>query len=636
MEEGRRTTRSKKSRRTENRIECPLKCGKTVCAVRSEGVRANSQVHPHFASHLNSCPEYRFNCKKFTVASASKAAWENWERVYNQFLGVPSLGGEVVSPLLDSNSQHDRSVSSDEGGFGFGSGFDDAYGIGEEDHMPVPELNAVKIVGTSEFLRRIQEAKAKEGISGSDSDSNVSSSSGGGTFCLQHFLGGSGGAHGQDGTEDGAASMFASGSCDECDLGPNLEDVYPVSSPQPPGAHLRMAKVIGPVAGYVEELAKKDPDIGHILPWSVTEEHFDKQKTESPQFRSMLRLIDFCDQRNANGRDFLDDILKLISKEMTNNSFDPRTAPSRRRVTRYVYRNYAPGPEPIIGSFRCSGQENPYLISKDDKLAWRRRDVMNCIAFDVEHGIKDLLGDRAIFGNLNNLVVNRDEPSNPERRFAPYEPVDGGDEVLDGNWRQQTLKRMTAEGVKVPFNPHLEFMLDLILYYDKTGTTGNQRYPLEPFIFTLAIIRRQLRNNPRAWRPFGFMPDLEAKSSADQQYSRSKNPGITQQTYHRFLEFILQGIQDVQDKGIVTYLRLGDRVKKVGLRINVAFIIQDGKSADIDDAMQPSTYKAATTKDILPTLPHLTDEQKTILGKMLDQFDDLFDGTLLVDRSERE
>ena len=36
-----------------------------------------------------------------------------------------------------------------------------------------------------------------------------------------------------------------------------------------------------------------------------------------------------------------------------------------------------------------------------------------------------------------------------------------------------------------------------------------------------------------------------------------------------------------------------------------------------DDAMQPSTYKAATTKDILPTLPHLTDEQKTILGKML-------------------
>ena len=33
-----------------------------------------------------------------------------------------------------------------------------------------------------------------------------------------------------------------------------------------------------------------------------------------------------------------------------------------------------------------------------------------------------------------------------------------------------------------------------------------------------------------------------------------------------------------------------------------------------DDAMQPSTYKAATTKDILPTLPHLTDEQ---LGRLL-------------------
>ena len=65
--------------------------------------------------------------------------------------------------------------------------------------------------------------------------------------------------------------------------------------------------------------------------------------------------------------------------------------------------------------------------------------MMNCVAFNVEHDILDLLGDRAIFVNLNNLVVNRHkdperEKNEPELRFAPYTPVDGGDEVLDGDW----------------------------------------------------------------------------------------------------------------------------------------------------------------------------------------------------------
>jgi hypothetical protein len=528
-------------------------------------------VHPNFAKHLQVCREYRASCKRYTEEIASESAWVNWERVYKRFCGVPSRD-EVVSPLLESTANQDLS---DEECVGFGSGSDtDEAHTSTGDNLAPPNLNVVKIVACSEFLRQIRETK--EGNTASDSDSNVSSSSEGDTFRLPNFLGGSGG----DGQED---TYGAVGSCQQSYLGPDLEEeVYSPPSPlTEAGAHLREAKIFGPVAGYVEKLAQNDPTIGHILPEAVPEDFFNKRKAELPEFRSMLRLIDFCDQRNANGRKFLDDLLKLISDEMINNNFDPRTAPSRRKVTQYVYRNYAPGPEPLIGRFRCSGQENPYLISQDDKLAYRSRDVMNCIAFNVEHGIKDLLGDRAIFGNLNNLVVNRDTPSNPDRRFAPYVPVNGGDEVLDGEWRKETLKRMTKQGVKNPFNPHLEFMLDLILYYDKTGTTGNQRYPLEPFIFTLAIIRRQLRNNPRAWRPFGFMPDLETKSSADQQYSRSKNPGITQQTYHRFLEFILQGIQDVQDKGIVTYLRLGDRVKKVVLRINVAFIIQDGKSADM-------------------------------------------------------
>ena len=56
------------------------------------------------------------------------------------------------------------------------------------DNLPLPKLDAFKIVGTSEFLRQIRDAK--QGIStGSDSDL----SSEGDTFRLPDFLGGTGG-----------------------------------------------------------------------------------------------------------------------------------------------------------------------------------------------------------------------------------------------------------------------------------------------------------------------------------------------------------------------------------------------------------------------------------------------------------
>ena len=163
-----------------------MKCGNSVCTVRSEGARANHQVPPHFFKHLKDCPEYLKLFKKFTEASASKSAWLKWERVYNQFCGVPSRD-EVVSPLLESTTQQDLSSLDKEGaGFGYGSEGDEAHTI-SGDNLPLPKLDAVKIVGTSKFLRQI--CDAKQGITtGSDSDLNVSSSSEGDTFCLPDFL----------------------------------------------------------------------------------------------------------------------------------------------------------------------------------------------------------------------------------------------------------------------------------------------------------------------------------------------------------------------------------------------------------------------------------------------------------------
>ena len=198
--------------------------------------------------------------------------------------------------------------------------------------------------------------------------------------------------------------------------------------------------------------------------------------------------------------------------------------------------------------------------------------------------MNSLLDDNSIFGNLYNLVVNHSNP------FAPYQnTTEYIDEVLDGTWHQESLERLRRSETD-PFIDGLDFKLDVILYTDKTGTSMNQRYPLEPILFTFAVIRRKLRNMPRCWRPAGYIPDLETKSSAEKRYINSRNRGATAQSYHLCLEHILEGFRQVQEEGIVRWLQLGPYKKLVRIRPEMCFVIQDGKSADMMTLRVPSTH----------------------------------------------
>ena len=312
------------------------------------------------------------------------------------------------------------------------------------------------------------------------------------------------------------------------------------------------------------------PHLGAIVDKPVNSPDYDMWKLEDDTTMSMLRLIDYCDQRSSSNRTFLDGLLKIVAEEMRFRNFQPALAPTRETVSRQIIGRYGVGTLPVVSSFRASSITNPYLLSDHNALHSRKRDILYCVTFSVEQNILDILNDREIFGNINNLVVNTKHP------FSPY---DGhGDEILGGSWYKETVIRMKEH---LSFDEYYDFLLPIILYVDKTGTTDNQRYPLEPFIFTLAIIRRALRYHPRAWRPAGFIPDLESKSTYENKYTRSKNPAANPQSYHRFLELVLKGFQEVQDNGIVTWLRLGGQVKKCRIRPEIAFCIGDGKSADM-------------------------------------------------------
>lgn len=355
----------------------------------------------------------------------------------------------------------------------------------------------------------------------------------------------------------------------------------------------------------IQVLLRKYPSIGYAVDVP--------QNTKPPdiftnQELAMIRLMDYCDFNSGNSRTFLDGLLKIVAEEMISRDFDPHLAPSRQSVAEKVVQHFNKGNEPSVAYVVVSSEYTPILTENAEEAAALNRknkkkqlhpykgavpgkevdnrywETVSCIAFKFQAQFTDLLEDGRIFHNINNLVVNQNDP------FAVYENQDGRlDEILDGTWYPSSVSRLRSHPV-TPFVDGIDFLVPLVLYCDKTGTSINQRHPLEPFLFTLGIIRRSVRNNPAAWRALGFIPDLEAKSSAEKAFIRSKNTGYTTQTYHLCLEYILKGIQEVQERGIVHWLRLGDVAKCVRLRPEVAFIINDGKSADMITGRVPSHH----------------------------------------------
>jgi hypothetical protein len=70
----------------------------------------------------------------------------------------------------------------------------------------------------------------------------------------------------------------------------------------------------------------------------------------------------------------------------------------------------------------------------------------------------------------------------------------------------------------------------------------------------------------------------------------TRNRGATAQAYHLALEHLFERLEEVQDQGIVHWLRLGDHVKRVRIRPEVACVINDGKLSDMLTLRVPSHH----------------------------------------------
>jgi hypothetical protein len=69
-------------------------------------------------------------------------------------------------------------------------------------------------------------------------------------------------------------------------------------------------------------------------------------------------------------------------------------------------------------------------------------------------------------------------------------------EIMSNEWASKTQDSLV---VNENFDPDQDFFLPVQMYGDKTGTYVNQRYPLEPWMFTLAVLRLLARQDPKNW-----------------------------------------------------------------------------------------------------------------------------------------
>jgi hypothetical protein len=122
------------------------------------------------------------------------------------------------------------------------------------------------------------------------------------------------------------------------------------------------------------------------------------------------------------------------------------------------------------------------------------------VHFSFLEMLHDLLSSTK-FQDIDNLCANRDESSH----FGKFTPTSAEDcsEIMARDWANNTFESLED------FDPDNDFFLPLVLYRDKTGTDINQRYPLEPWMFTTHVLHRHARESAESWHHLGFIPSLD-------------------------------------------------------------------------------------------------------------------------------
>jgi hypothetical protein len=288
--------------------------------------------------------------------------------------------------------------------------------------------------------------------------------------------------------------------------------------------------------------------------------------------KSMLTLILHCNRTKAP-KGFFDSFMALLKKEIKANKFNIAKADTRDTFISRMRKEFPCS----VPTFVDIPVEIPSdIIPNSLKKKMNATNYVRVMKFAFREQLQDLLNDFSLFGDVENLCVNKTTADN----FKPFIPGmdDLFSEVLGANWYRRTGHQLSSD--------ERNFLIPLIFYADKTGTDVNQRYSLEPWLFTLALFRRHIREHPDSWRYLGFIPDLHTIATKGMSAQEKMD------LYHRCLIEILKEVVNLQRNPPLMKVRIGNQVKFVRAILQVAFVMGDQKSNDNICCRKGVTYKA--------------------------------------------
>jgi hypothetical protein len=294
--------------------------------------------------------------------------------------------------------------------------------------------------------------------------------------------------------------------------------------------------------------------------------------TCSREFRSYARMYNLLNSCKVPLYAY-DQIVSTIGMEVSLNNFDPKMMPySRLTFLKEIKKRFKTA-SPLVVPVHLENKWN----ETDDTAAGGIRDTVEVVVFDFKEQLEDLISDYSLFGDIDNLVVNK-EDDDSERKWEPYDRI--GDtvyEVLDGKWYQDYARIQVTDSSK-------EFSFPIGLYIDASETVTYQRYSFQPLLMFPLVLNCKARNRITSSRILALIPDLDAKSSAVKNATRAGGDfykGTAIRNYHQCMDAALSSLKKWQRMGgVLTYLRLGSDVRKRLLKVPVAMILGDAKSQD--------------------------------------------------------
>lgn len=361
-----------------------------------------------------------------------------------------------------------------------------------------------------------------------------------------------------DDDDDSLDSMPALSQRSDAEENDEEEDLYQEDLYDNVNFHAEGELLVAAEPNFQAEVSEATPfDFKHFLAGSPS---------MTKQDLSTMRILKECDNASTP-KGFFDKIMALLKKETSKNGFDIAKTQTRGTFMAKLHSKF-PSPKPRVVQ----------VPLRDKKTGQPTNHCVGVMVFPFLDQLTDLLEDHDIFADPTNLCLNTLE-ADFYAQFNPEEK-DRFNESMGADWYRRTYEQLITD-------PNSEVLIPIILYADCTGTDAYQRYSLEPWMFTLALFRRHIRERSSSWKHLGFQPSPDTKA-----FGTTFDAQSLVQLYHDCLKVMLADLIHCQNNPPVRPVRFGAVTKNVTLRIVVAYIMGDQKSQDVVVGRKPVTKTA--------------------------------------------